>query len=89
MAKGEFVFRSEEFCIPVTKAEPLEEIEFIVSDFIKKKLTFCLVEKEGMWEIWRLKLEGDNDKIIKDGAPDKPDVLYVKGDIVEDYIISM
>ncbi len=89
MEKGEFVFKSEEFCIPVTKAEPLEEIDFIISDFIRKSLTFCLIQKDGLWEIWRLKLEGDNEKIIKDGAPSKPDKLYVGGKLVEDFIVSM
>jgi hypothetical protein len=79
MSKGEFVYHSSDFCIPVTKAEPLQDIEFIIKDFIDKKLTFCLTRKDDMWEIWRLRLEEDSDKIFKDGAPTKPDILYVDG----------
>ena len=85
MAKDSFVFKGEDFCIPVTKAEPLKEIDFIIKDFVVKKLTFCLVRREELWETWRLRIEGDTDKIYKEGAPTKPDILFVEGIEVADF----
>jgi len=86
MAK--YVYDSEKFCVPVTKAEPLESIRFIIEDFKKKKVTFCIDGEGEAWEIWRLVEEDDNDKIKKKGAPAHPAYLYVDGEEVTDYDIA-
>jgi len=84
MDKEKFVYDPKDFCIPVTKAEPLESIQFIIDDFINKKVTFCVDGEGDYWEIWRLVEENDNDKIKKNGAPKNPKMLYVDGKKLED-----
>lgn len=85
---GRYTYISDNFCIPVTKAEPLEDIRFIINDFINKRITFCVDGTDDLWEIWRHVEEEDNDKIKKDGMPVKPRYLYVEGSLTEDYDIS-
>ncbi|MBN1948466.1 MAG: hypothetical protein JW784_01860, partial [Candidatus Cloacimonetes bacterium] len=63
MKKGKFIYDRKKFCVPVTKAEPLNSIQFIIDDFIKKGITFCIDGEGDSWEIWRMVEEGDSDKI--------------------------
>jgi hypothetical protein len=86
MKKSErFVYDRKSFCIPVTKAEPLDSIQFIIDDFVRKGITFCIDGDGDQWEIWRLVEEGDSDKIKKTGMPDHPKHLYVSGRRVEQF----
>lgn len=80
-----YVYDHKKFCVPVTKAEPLLAIQFIIDDFIKKKITFCIDGEGESWEIWRLSEESDNDKIKKSGTPKNPKELYVEGNKIEDF----
>jgi len=83
--KRRHVYRKDDFCIPVTKAEPLNSIQFIIDDFVMKRLTFCVDGFEDQWEIWRLVEEADSDKIKKKGMPEKPKMLYINGEHVEEF----
>lgn len=74
-----YLYDPKNFCVPVTKAEPLDSIQFIIDDFINKEITFCIDGEGDYWEIWRLVEEGDTDKIKKLGAPKHPKFLYVEG----------
>jgi hypothetical protein len=85
MEKSLYVYEHDKFCVPVTKAEPLGSIQFIVEDFIKKGLTFCVDGDGDSWEIWRLEEDEDTDKIKKTGSPASPKYLYVEGELVEEY----
>lgn len=88
MAENEaYVYDKKQFCIPVTKAEPLDSIQFIIDDFVRKNVTFCIDGDKDQWEIWRHVEEGDSDKIKKTGMPDHPKILYVNGKKVENFII--
>lgn len=80
-----YVYDRKKFCVPVTKAEPLESIQFIVDDFVKKGITFCIDGEGESCEIWREVEEEDSDKIKKSGTPEKPQILYVEGKKVEEY----
>lgn len=84
---SKYVYDKKLFCIPVTKAEPLNSIQFIINDFIDKKVTFCVDGEDDQWEIWRLVEENDNDKIKKPGMPSHPKILYVEGKKIEDFEI--
>ncbi|MCF7793998.1 MAG: hypothetical protein K9N09_07130 [Candidatus Cloacimonetes bacterium] len=79
MAKDAYVYDRKKFCVPVTKAEPLSSIQFIIDDFINKKVTFCIDGEGESWEIWRYVEDGDSDKIKKNGTPEQPKYLYVEG----------
>ncbi|MBN2460363.1 MAG: hypothetical protein JXB60_02050 [Candidatus Cloacimonetes bacterium] len=85
MAKEKYVYDRKKFCVPVTKAEPLSSIQFIIDDFIKKKVTFCIDGEGESWEIWRYVEDSDSDKIKKSGSPEKPKFLYLDGVKVESY----
>lgn len=85
MKKGKFIYDRKKFCVPVTKAEPLNSIQFIIDDFIKKGITFCIDGEGDSWEIWRMVEEGDSDKIKKTGTPQKPKFLYVDGIRLEEF----
>ncbi len=87
MKKGPYTYYKVKFCIPVTKAEPLDSIQFIIDDFKRKKVTFCLEEKDNLWEIWRIEEETDNDKIKKDGMPEHPKKLFVDGLEVDNFLV--
>ncbi len=87
MSENKYVYRKKEFCIPVTKAEPLNAIQFIINDFVRKEVTFCIDGEEDQWEIWRLVEEDDSDKIKKNGMPSNPKYLYVDGIKIEEYEI--
>jgi len=80
-----YVYDRKKFCIPVTKAEPLESIQFIVDEFKKKKITFCVAGEGESWELWRHVEDGDDDKIKKGGSPPTPNFLYVDGENTEEY----
>lgn len=80
-----YVYDNEKFCVPVTKAEPLDSIQFIVEDFKQKKVTFCIDGEGEAWEIWRLMEETDSDKIKKQGAPENPKYLYVDGEEITQF----
>jgi hypothetical protein len=80
-----YIYDRKKFCVPVTKAEPLESIQFIIDDFIKKGITFCIDGEGENWEIWREVEEEDSDKIKKSGSPEKPAYLYVDGKKIEVY----
>jgi len=73
----------KKFCIPVTKTEPRDSIQFIIDDFIEKGLSFCVDGSGNRWEIWRAAEEDDRDEIKKKGAPLRPKELYVEGERVE------
>jgi len=75
-----FVYDKKCFCIPVTKAEPLDSIQFIIDDFTRKHVTFCIDGDGEQWEIWRHVEEGDSDKIKKTGMPSRPKMLFVNGE---------
>ncbi len=86
MTKGKYVYDRKKFCIPVTKAEPLSAIQFIVDNFIVKKITFCVDGKGESWEIWRYAEDADSDKIKKNCPPENPKYLYVEGEEIIDFI---
>lgn len=88
MAKSKYVYDKKKFCVPVTKAEPLNSIQFIIDSFVEKKVTFCIDGEDESWEIWRLAEEEDTDKIKKNGAPENPKILYVEGKKVEDFELA-
>ncbi len=69
MPKEKYVYDRKKFCIPVTKAEPLSSIQFIIDDFIEKKITFCIDGEGESWEIWRYVEDNDSDKIKKKRYP--------------------
>lgn len=85
MKKEPYLYDRKKFCVPVTKAEPLNSIQFIIDDFIKKKITFCIDGEGESWEIWRLVEDNDSDKIKKNGSPENPKYLYIEGVEVKDY----
>jgi hypothetical protein len=85
MSSNNFVYERKKFCVPVTKAEPLNSIQFIIEDFIEKGITFCIDGAGESWEIWRLEEDGDMDKIKKTGSPANPKFLYVQGEKVEEF----
>ena len=85
MKKELYHYDRKNFCVPVTKAEPLNSIQFIIDDFIKKQITFCIDGEGESWEIWRLVEDSDSDKIKKNGSPEKPKYLYVEGEQVTEY----
>jgi hypothetical protein len=88
MAKEKYLYERKKFCVPVTKAEPLNSIQFIIDDFMKKKITFCIDGKGETWEIWRLVDDGDSDKIKKTGTPLKPKYLYVEGEEIKEFELA-
>jgi hypothetical protein len=83
-----YVYQRNKFCVPVTKAEPLEQIQFIIDAFIQKKLTFCIDGEGESWEIWRIEEDSDTDKIKKEGAPEFPKFLYVDGELVKHFEVT-
>jgi len=85
MGKDVYIYDRKKFCVPVTKAEPLNSIQFIIDDFIEKKLTFCIDGEGECWEIWRYVEENDSDKIKKNGTPERPKYLYVEGEEITEY----
>ncbi len=88
MTKEKYLYERKKFCVPVTKAEPLNSIQFIIDDFMKKKITFCIDGKGETWEIWRLVDDGDSDKIKKTGTPLKPKYLYVEGEEIKEFELA-
>ena len=86
MDNVKYVYDRKKFCVPVTKAEPLSSIQFIIDDFINKGLTFCIDGADETWEIWRCAEENDSDKIKKGGTPENPKYLYVNGEKIEVFI---
>lgn len=85
MSEDCFVFCKDEFCVPVTKMEPVESIQFIIDDFIKKAVTFCIYEEGEKCEIWRLVEPEDCAKIKKENEYAKPDRLYINGNQINQY----
>ena len=88
MKKEKYFYERKKFCVPVTKAEPLNSIQFIIDDFVKKRITFCIDGEGESWEIWRLVEDSDSDKIKKNGSPEKPKYLYIEGENIEDFEIA-
>jgi len=86
MTNGKYVYDRKNFCVPVTKAEPLSSIQFIIDNFISKKITFCIDGEGESWEIWRYVEDNDSDKIKKSGPPESPKILYVEGEEVKDFV---
>ncbi len=82
-----YVYDRNKFCIPVTKPKSLSSIQFIVEEFIKKRLSFCINGEGEYWELWRHVEEEDDDKIKKGSPPTNPKYLYVDGEKVEEYEI--
>ncbi len=80
-----FCYDKKNFCIPVTKAEPLDSIQFIIDDFTRKGVTFCIDGDGEQWEIWRHVEEGDSDKIKKTGMPARPKKLFIEGRVIEEF----
>ena len=74
-----YVYDAKKFCVPVTKIGSLESIQFVIDDFIVKKVTFCVDGSDDRWEVWRIEEEGDSDKIKKKDYPRKPKFLYING----------
>ena len=72
-------YDAKKFCVPVTKIGSLESIQFVIDDFIEKKVTFCVDGSDDRWEVWRIEEEGDSDKIKKKDFPRKPKFLYIDG----------
>lgn len=83
-----FVYDKKNFCIPVTKAEPLDSIQFIIDDFTRKGVTFCIDGDGEQWEIWRHVEESDSDKIKKTGMPSHPKHLYINGEKVATFEVT-
>ena len=82
------IYKKNEFCVPVTKSSPMEEIEFIIKDFVQKKISFCVGKVKTGFEIWRKAESTDIDSIKKKGAPTKPQSLYIKGLLITDFDIE-
>jgi len=80
-----YVYDKKKFSVPVTKAEPLGSIQFIVDDFVNKKITFCIDGAGESWELWRMVEDNDSDKIKKNGSPEDPKYLYVEGEEIKEY----
>ena len=78
-----YVYNSKDFCIPVTKQGPLEAMQFVIDDFIKKHVTFCIDGEGSHWEIWRTADENDRNEIKRKESPKNPKYVYVKGKKVE------
>ncbi|MBC8383066.1 MAG: hypothetical protein H8E22_04590 [Candidatus Cloacimonetes bacterium] len=74
-----YLYDAKKFCVPVTKIGSLESIQFVIDDFIVKKVTFCVDGSDDRWEVWRIEEEGDSDKIKKKDYPRKPKFLYING----------
>ncbi|MCK4312888.1 MAG: hypothetical protein KAW88_09155 [Candidatus Cloacimonetes bacterium] len=88
MAKEKYIYDRKKFCIPVTKAEPLNSIQFIIDDFKNKKITFCIDGEGESWEIWRHVEDNDSDKIKKSGPPVEPKYLYVEGEEIKEFDVA-
>lgn len=88
MVKEKYVYERKKFCVPVTKAEPLSSIQFIIDDFVNKKVTFCIDGEGESWEIWRLVEDNDSDKIKKNGSPENPKLLYSEGKKIKEFEIN-
>ncbi len=88
MSEDCFVFCKEEFCVPVTKMEPTESIQFIINEFVQKAITFCIYEEGDKCEIWRIVEPEDCIKIKKENEYTRPNKLFVKGAPVEYYIFK-
>lgn len=86
-SEEKYVYVAKKFCVPVTKIGTLESIQFVIDDFIEKKVTFCVDGSGERWEVWRIEEEGDSDKIKKKDFPRKPKFLYIKGKKKE-YVIK-
>ena len=80
-----YVYDRKKFSDPVTKAEPLNSIQFIIDDFINKKISFCIDGAGESWELWRMIEDNDSDKIKKTGSPEDPKYLYVEGEEIKEY----
>lgn len=86
MTKDKYIYDRKKFCVPVTKAEPLTSIQFIIDNFVSKKITFCIDGAGESWEIWRYVEDNDSDKIKKNGPPESPKILYVEGEEIKDFV---
>jgi len=82
-----YLYKAEEFCVPVTKIGTLKEIQFIIDNFKKKEATFCVDGSDDRWKVWRREEEGDSDKIKKKDYPKKPKFVYVDG-VEVDYDVA-
>ncbi len=82
-SKDKYLYKAEEFCVPVTKIGTLKEVQFIIDNFKNKKSTFCVDGSDDRWEVWRREEEDDSDKIKKKDYPRKPKFVYVDGVEVE------
>ncbi len=82
-----YVYDARKFCVPVTKIGSLESIQFVIDDFIEKKVTFCVDGSDDRWEVWRIEEDGDSDKIKKKDYPRKPKFLYTNGKKT-DYVLK-
>ncbi|MCD6329644.1 MAG: hypothetical protein J7M10_04715 [Candidatus Cloacimonetes bacterium] len=82
-----YLYDAKKFCVPVTKIGSLESIQFVIDDFIEKKVTFCVDGSDDRWEVWRIEEEGDSDKIKKKDYPRKPKFLYINGKKL-DYVLK-
>ena len=82
-----YAYDAKKFCVPVTKIGSLESIQFVIDDFIVKKVTFCVDGSDDRWEVWRIEEEGDSDKIKKKDYPRKPKFLYINGKKI-DYVLK-
>jgi len=82
-----YLYDAKKFCVPVTKIGSLESIQFVIDDFIEKKVTFCVDGTDDRWEVWRIEEEGDSDKIKKKDYPKKPKFLYIDGE-KRDYVLK-
>lgn len=87
MSEDCYVFCKEDFCVPVTKMEETDSIQFIIDDFIQKKITFCIYEEGEKCEIWRLVEPTDCSKIKKDNEYAKPHKLYINGEFTENFTL--
>ena len=83
---SDVIYEKKKFCIPVTKAEPFEAIQFIVEDFCNKGISFCVDGVDEQWEIWRMEEPGDIPNIKKKDMPVSPKYLYVNGKLVEKFL---
>ncbi|MDP8242097.1 MAG: hypothetical protein RAP70_07895 [Candidatus Celaenobacter antarcticus] len=82
-----YLYDAKKFCVPVTKIGSLESIQFVIDDFVEKKVTFCVDGSDDRWEVWRIEEEGDSDKIKKKDFPRKPKFLYINGGKL-DYVLK-
>jgi hypothetical protein len=83
MKNKTIAFHKKSFNVPVTKRLDKESLMFVIKDFKRKKISFCIYDfvklGNNVIEIWRKTDKNDLDQ-IKKAVPNKaPSELYLNG----------